>query len=45
MVASGGDSDKLSHTVLKNATPWSELKFDDAAMNVSGNLDDKPALT
>jgi hypothetical protein len=37
VVASGKDSDNISHTLFKNAPPGSDLKFGDA-----GNLDDKP---
>ena len=43
-MASGGDSVQILHTILKKASPLSELKLRDAAMNLPGNLDDEPAL-
>ena len=36
------DSDNISHTLYKNVTPGSELKFGDAVENLPGNLDVKP---
>ena len=45
MVASGGDSDNILHTLYKNDTPGFELKFGNAAKKFPGNLDVKPGLT
>ena len=36
------DSDNISHTLYKNATPGFKLKFGDAVENLPVNLDVKP---